>query len=140
MDVDVRITRSVISAGSILKSVLSDDAGGIVVFIGTVRNSSRGLTKVTGIELEGAEELAKEDLLTISRKATSRFEVSKLAVRHRLGRIGVGEVIVVIAVSAPHRKDAFAACRYVIDELKKSTPIWKKEYGTSGSRWVEYEG
>jgi len=139
MSVTVEIAARRISVDKTVKSVLSPSAGGTVVFIGTVRNSSKGAPKVSRIELEAARDLAGSDLLRIARKAESRFGISKLAVRHRIGRIGVGEVILVIAVSASHRKAAFSACRFVIDELKKSTPIWKKEYGSHGSVWVTPE-
>lgn len=135
----VEITTRRISVDKVVKSVFSPSAGGTVVFIGTVRSSSKGMPKVTRIELETARDLAKSDLLRIARKAESRYGISKLTVHHRVGRIGVGEVILIIAVSAPHRKAAFSACRFVIDELKKSTPIWKKEYGSHGSLWVTPE-
>ena len=136
MSVTVSITKGPLSLTSISKHVQADEAGGTVIFVGTVRNSSEGMKKVTAIELEAAEELAKKDLLRIACKAESRYKLSKLAVTHRVGKMKVGDSIVVIAVSAPHRKEAFAACKFVIDELKKSTPIWKKEYGVADSRWV----
>jgi molybdopterin synthase catalytic subunit len=136
MDILVEVTSRRISVDRIVKSVFTDSAGGTVVFIGTVRNSSKGVPKVTGVELEAARDLARADLLRISRKAISTYDISRLAVQHRVGRLSVGDVILVIAVSAPHRKAAFSACRFVIDELKKSTPIWKKEFGTRGSAWV----
>lgn len=109
------------------------------MFIGTVRSSSKGVARVTRIELEAASALARRDLLRIAHEARSMFGISKLTIHHRIGRIKVGGVILVIAVSAPHRKAAFSACRFVIDELKKSTPIWKKEFGSHGSLWVTPE-
>ncbi len=136
MDVAVDITTRQISVEKVIRSVFTPSAGGSVVFIGTVRNSSKGVHRVTAIELEAAKDLARIDLLRIARAAKSKFGISKLTIHHRIGRIRVGGVILVIAVSAPHRKAAFSACRFVIDELKKSTPIWKKEHGSHGSVWV----
>jgi len=134
--VSARISRRPVSVDAVIKSVRSKSAGGIVTFVGTVRDNSRG-KRVTGMELEAAAELALKDLRRIASKAEKEFGTSKIAVAHRVGRLRVGDVIVVIAVSAPHRKDAFAACRFVIDELKRSTPIWKKEFDGRKKRWVE---
>jgi molybdopterin synthase catalytic subunit len=139
MDVAVEITTRHLSADKVIQSVLTPSAGGTVIFIGTVRNSSKGVPRVSRVHLEAAKDLARSDLLRIARKAKSKYHICKLAVHHRIGRLGVGDVILVIAVSAPHRKAAFSACRFTIDELKKSTPIWKKEYGSHGSIWVTPE-
>lgn len=103
--------------------------------MGTVRGTSNG-NKVTRMEAEAAVDMAKRDLKRISGEALRKHRVSKISVAHRIGKLRVGDAIVAIAVSAPHRKDAFAACKYIIDELKKTTPIWKKESGPRGSRWV----
>jgi len=89
------------------------------------------------MELEAAVNLARADLKRISMEAARRFAVSKISVAHRIGRLKVGDIIVVIAVSAPHRADAFKACHYVIDELKKTTPIWKKEFSGRTGEWVD---
>lgn len=133
---DVRVTSRSISVDRVLRSVSDKSAGGTVLFVGTVRDNSVG-ARVTTIELESAKDLAEADLKRIADKALKRFDVSRLVIVHGLGRLKVGEVIVAIAVSAPHRQHAFVACRFVIDELKKTTPIWKKEYGPGTSRWVE---
>ncbi len=89
------------------------------------------------MELEAATDLAEADLKRIANESAKKFDLVRVAVRHRIGRLSIGDVIVVIAVSAPHRKDAFRACRFIIDELKKTTPIWKKEFCGSKHRWVE---
>jgi molybdopterin synthase catalytic subunit len=91
------------------------------------------------MELEAADDLATNDMARICKEASRENVVSRIAVVHRVGRLAVGDVIIVIAVSAPHRKDAFSACRHVIDELKKTTPIWKKELDCKSSRWVDGE-
>ena len=133
------MSKRAISTDKVLKSVSATDAGAIVAFVGTVRDKSDETSQVTRLELEAAEDLATKDLLRIAAAAERKFDITRLAVHHRIGRMKVGEVIVAIAVSAPHRKDAFTACRYVIDELKKTTPIWKKEFGASAAKWVGQE-
>ncbi len=139
MKADVGITNRAIRTQSVLDFVRTPKAGGIVSFIGTVRNATDG-ARVTGIELESASELARKDLSRIAQMAGKRYKVSKMSIVHRIGRLRVGDVIVVIAVSAPHRADAFAACKFVIDELKKTTPIWKKEFSGAKGHWVQGEG
>ena len=89
------------------------------------------------MELEAATDLAEADLKRIAKESAKKFDLVRVAIRHRIGRLSVGDVIVVIAVSAPHRKDAFRACRFIIDELKKTTPIWKKEFTSDNAYWVE---
>lgn len=131
----IRITASPVSVDEVLASVRSDDAGCVVCFIGTVRSSSEG-SAVERMEVESSEELAKADLERISAAALERYRVEGISVAHRTGALKVGDIIVVIAVSAAHRAEAFDACRFIIDELKKTTPIWKKEFGPDESHWV----
>jgi molybdopterin synthase catalytic subunit len=138
MSEDVSISERPISIDKVVKSVLCSSAGGTAVFIGTVRDKSEGM-RLSRMELETAETLATRDLSRIVKSAKAEYDVCKISVRHRVGKLNVGDVIAVIAVSAPHRADAFAACRYIIDKLKKSTPIWKKEIGGAKQRWVEAE-
>jgi molybdopterin synthase catalytic subunit len=132
----VRVSRGPIPVGKVIDAVRTKSAGGVVVFVGTVRDKSNG-RRVCRMELEAAVDMAKKDLTRICNQASKRNEVSRIAVVHRIGSLAVGGVIIVIAVSAPHREEAFSACQYVIDELKKTTPIWKKEFGGKGSRWVD---
>jgi len=139
MSADVSISKVPIRVEKVIGSVLCPSAGGTAVFIGTVRDKSKRM-KVSRMRLEAAKDLAEQDLARIAEEADARFDICRIAVRHRVGEMRVGDVIVAIAVSAPHRMDAFAACGYVIDELKKSTPIWKKEIGGGKQRWVEAEG
>ncbi|OGS42795.1 MAG: hypothetical protein A3K76_05310 [Euryarchaeota archaeon RBG_13_57_23] len=129
------ITSKPISPGRVLKWTANDRSGGFVFFIGTVRSESRGM-KVSRMALEAAKDLAEADLARICEKASKKYEVNDIAVTHRIGSLRVGDIIVAICVGAPHRKDAFGACSYVIDELKKTTPIWKKEIGPRSQRWV----
>lgn len=136
MDISIDLTTRPISIDRVIRRVLAEEAGGTAVFIGTVRKTSPGMRHVRSMVLETAMDLAEKDLMRIGKAAKAKFAVSKLAIHHRIGAIGLGEVIVVIAASAPHREDAFAASKYIIDELKKSTPIWKKELGGRKARWV----
>ncbi len=138
-DIMIRFTESRISVDNALRAVSTTRAGGTVLFIGTVRESS-GRKKLAHLDMEAAPGLAEKDLKRISAAAKKRFDILKIAVTHRTGRMNPGEIIIVVAVSASHRKDAFKACNFIIDELKKTTPIWKKEVGPGMSRWVEGEG
>jgi molybdopterin synthase catalytic subunit len=135
---EVGITKRPVSVDAVIKAVQSESAGGTVVFIGTVRNRSDGM-RISRLEIEAAEELARRDLTRIAGAASKRFDVCKISICHRIGNLRVGDVIIAIAVSSPHRKDAFAACTFMIDELKKTTPIWKKECGRGKEIWVESE-
>lgn len=138
MRIRVELTQKRISPSEVLSTVADDMAGGTVVFVGTVRGKSRGM-RIKKMELEAATELAKADLTRIARLVGRKHNVQKISIVHRIGRLSVGDAIVVIAVSASHRNAAFEACRTMIDELKKTTPIWKKEIGAAGDRWVEQE-
>ena len=91
---------------------------------------------MTRMTLEAAKGLAKADLARICDAASRKFEVNDIAVVHRVGSLRIGDIIVAIGVGAPHRKDAFKACSFIIDELKKTTPIWKKEISSKGEHWV----
>lgn len=135
MKTSIAITPRPISVSKIVRSVEERSAGGTVVFIGTVRNNSGG-KKVSMLEFEAADDLAKADLKRIGESACRRFGLLRVAISHRKGRLKVGDVIIVIAVSSAHRQDAFKGCRYIIDELKRTTPIWKKEHSGGKSRWV----
>ncbi len=110
-------------------------AGAIDVFIGTVRNHT-GQKQVVALEFEAYEKMAMAELQKIIDQAHAKWPVLKVAIQHALGRKTIGELAVVIAVSAPHRNEAFLACRYVIDTLKKTVPIWKKEIFEDGEVWV----
>lgn len=138
MDPHVVITSKPLSLDATVRKVRCRSAGGICTFVGTVRDRSDSF-RVRHMELETARDLARADLKRIANVAMSRFRVERVAMCHRTGRLRVGDVIVVIAVSAAHREDAFGACRFIIDSLKKTTPIWKKEIGVNRERWVESE-
>ncbi|MGB9901539.1 molybdenum cofactor biosynthesis protein MoaE [Methanothrix sp.] len=116
----------------ILGSSIKPDAGAVVAFVGVVRADPG----VRGLEVEAYEEAALEELRRIKEEAIARFGVSSVDVVHRTGRLSLGEVIVVVVCASSHRREAFRACEYVIDELKRRVPIWKKEQTEEGERWV----
>lgn len=116
-------------------SVISDEAGGIDVFIGTVRNKTKG-KNVKYLFYETYEKMALLEMEKIAKYATKKWKLKKVVIHHRKGKLEIGETAVVIAVSAPHRKEAFEACRYIIDTLKATVPIWKKEVFEDGEKWV----
>jgi molybdopterin synthase catalytic subunit len=115
--------------------VRDEDAGAIATFTGTTRRISRGRT-VIELEYEAYEGMAETTMEGIAEELRTRYNVSNVAIHHRIGRVGVGETSVVIAVSAPHRADALAACRDAIDALKERVPLWKKEVYEGGEEWI----
>jgi len=125
-----------LDVGSVVNRVVGPDIGGIVSFIGTVRDSSRGHS-IRHLEYEAYPEMVEREIRKITDHAAERWPGTRVAVAHRRGRLEVGEIAVVVAAGAPHRGDAFAAARYTIDTLKKQVPIWKKEVATDGEYWVE---
>jgi molybdopterin synthase catalytic subunit len=110
--------------------------GGIVTFIGTVRDFSRG-REVKKLVFEHYPEMAEKKLEELRERALEKFDIIEVSIVHRTGEIGIGENIVLIVVGAEHREDAFKACKFCIDELKKIVPIWKKEITADGEVWVE---
>jgi molybdopterin synthase catalytic subunit len=114
---------------------MSPESGGIDVFIGTVRNATKG-KKVLKLDFEAYEPMAISEMNKIAEQAFERWPVQKILIHHRTGLLQVGEVPVVVAVSATHRDAAFDACRYIIDTLKQTVPIWKKESFEDGDVWV----
>jgi molybdopterin synthase catalytic subunit len=109
--------------------------GGIDLFVGTVRDSTKG-RKVLKLEFEAYEKMAISEMQKLSEMAMQRWPVQRVAIHHRTGILQVGEVAVIIAVAAAHRDAAFDACRFLIDTLKKTVPIWKKEIFEDGEVWV----
>ncbi len=131
----IEIVETPIDIGQVLASVKDPAAGGIDLFIGTTRNNSRG-RQVLYLEYETYQTMALKLMYRIADEAEKRWDLKKISVVHRIGRVDIGEASVVIATSAAHRKEAFEACRYAIDALKKDVPIWKKEHFEDGEIWV----
>lgn len=115
--------------------VLDEACGGINMFVGTVRRWNKD-EEITHLDFECYEPMAISELHKIADRAFEQYGVKKISIHHRKGRVGLREIAVVIAVASKHRKASFDACEFIIDELKKSVPIWKKEFMTNGSYWV----
>lgn len=120
----------------IMSKMKDEDVGAIVLFLGTVRVRSKGRT-VEKLYFEAYRDVALERMNELKNTAMQRFDIKDIAMIHRIGTLDVSDNIVLIVVSAEHRKDAFTACEFLIDELKKVVPIWKKEFSTDGEYWVE---
>ena len=133
--IDIRLSSPPLSIAACEESVLTPDAGGTVVFIGTVRNNTKG-KPVVRLEFEAYEPMAISEMQKIAQQAIEKFSVLKVAIHHAIGVLDIGEIPVIIAVSAAHRGAAFDACEYCIDTLKQTVPIWKKEVYGDGEVWV----
>ena len=130
----MQITRHRLEVAYLLAEVQSPERGGTCVFLGTVRNDAG----VTSIDYSAYESMVIEEIERIRAEAHERWPGSRVMLQHRLGVIPLGEASIAIAAAAPHRDEAFAACRHVIEEVKKRLPIWKKELRGDGSeKWVE---
>jgi molybdopterin synthase catalytic subunit len=127
----IEITEKEISLDEMIKRARSRDAGAVVTFLGTVRDDG-----IERMEVEAFREAAQAELEAIREEAMSRFHLIEAEVVHRTGSLAVGESILAIVCSAAHRDEAFSGCRYIIEELKKRAPLWKKELGENGGRWV----
>jgi MoaE-MoaD fusion protein len=130
-----RITEEPLSLEAVVAEVADDAAGAIGSFTGTVRRESRGRT-VLYLEYEAYAEMAEDVMAQIAAGLGERHEISAISIHHRVGRVEIGEPSVVIAVSAPHRQAALAACREAIDTLKETVPLWKKEVYEGGEEWI----
>jgi molybdopterin synthase catalytic subunit len=117
-------------------AVAHKGAGAICTFTGVVRDSSRGRS-VTHLEYEAYAEMASAQMRRIADEIAERWPEARVAMAHRTGRLEIGEPSVVVSVSSPHRAEAIAACKWGIDRLKETVPIWKKEHATDGSYWIE---
>jgi MoaE-MoaD fusion protein len=129
------LSKQPLSLEAAVEEVASEEAGAVATFVGTTRVHSRGRT-VTSLEYEAYEGMAEEVMSEIAVELTARYELCAIAIHHRIGRVGIGERSVVIAVSAPHRQDALAACKDAIDTLKERVPLWKKEVYVGGEEWI----
>ncbi|HEY8782337.1 MAG TPA: molybdenum cofactor biosynthesis protein MoaE [Mucilaginibacter sp.] len=135
MSTQIQISPTPLNIQSAIDWIQSPESGGIDVFIGTVRNATKG-KRVIRLEFEAYEAMALAEMEKIVKQAFEKWPVQKALVHHRIGVLEVGEAPVIIAVSAAHRAGAFDACRYIIDTLKQTVPIWKKEVFEDGEVWV----
>jgi molybdopterin synthase catalytic subunit len=130
------ITHVPIDANALLASAASPSDGAVLIFLGVVRNQNEG-REVGHLEYEAYEPMVRSVLEEILDEASRRWEIGEISVVHRVGKLQIGEASVAIVVAAPHRGDAYSASRYVIDELKKRAPIWKREGYQDGDReWL----
>ena len=130
-----RLSDAPLSLDAVVDEVRTVEAGAIATFVGTTRVHSRGQT-VVHLEYEAYPGMAEEVMAGIADDLKRRYELCDVAIHHRVGRVGIGEPSVVIAISAPHRQDALAACKDAIDALKETVPLWKKEVYEGGEEWI----
>jgi molybdopterin synthase catalytic subunit len=130
-----RLSEEPLDPSQVLEEVRSDEAGAIATFVGTTRVSSRGRT-VHYLEYEAYGGMAEKVMAELADELKGRYGLCEVAILHRTGRVEIGGISVVIAVSAPHRADALAACKDAIDRLKEIVPLWKKEVYEGGEEWI----
>ncbi|TDI49218.1 MAG: molybdenum cofactor biosynthesis protein MoaE [Acidobacteria bacterium] len=134
----VLVQHEPIDGQALIRSVRTDRDGAVALFLGTVRDHTEGRS-VTGLRYSAYEEMALQELKRVRDQALEQFEITRAAVVHRLGALEIGATSVAVAVAAPHRAAAFDACRFMIDTLKHTVPIWKKETFEDGEAWIEGE-
>jgi MoaE-MoaD fusion protein len=130
-----RLSSELLDLGAVVAEVADDHAGAIATFLGTTRVESRGRT-VLHLEYEAYAGMAEQVMADIAEQLRGRYDLIEIAMHHRIGRVGIGETSVAIAVSAAHRHDALAACHEAIDALKQLVPLWKKEVYEGGEEWI----
>ena len=130
------LTERPIDVGQVVAKVTGPGMGGIVTFVGAVRDHARGRS-IRHLEYEAYPGMAEREMEKIASEAAERWPGVRVSIAHRAGHLEVGEIAVAIAVAAPHRAEAFEACRFAIDTLKETVPIWKKEIASDGEYWVD---
>ena len=131
-----KITEDEIASDALYQSILSDANGAVAIFAGVVRNYT-GDKRTDHLVYEAYPEMAEKKMEEIGKEIEMRWGITDIGILHRIGKLEIGEISVLIAVSSPHRAESFAACQYAIDRLKQIVPIWKKEVGEDGESWVE---
>ena len=134
----ILVTRKPLDTEAITSTVRASANGGIVTFLGTTRDETDG-RRVLYLEYEAYQGMAEKMLARVAQEVRERWGITDLAIAHRLGRLEIGEVSLVVAAASPHRAEAFAACQYVVDRIKQNVPIWKKEVFEDGEVWVGME-
>ena len=130
------LTEDPLDPGPVIEDVRHPGSGAVVVFLGIVRDEDQG-RRVRHLEYDAYHSMAEKEIRKVAEEVLARWPATRIAMRHRFGRLAVGETALVVAVSAPHRGDAFEACRYAIDRIKEIVPIWKKEVWEDGEAWLE---
>lgn len=133
--IDLKISSEPLDTATCIEKATDAECGGVVVFIGTVRNKTKE-RKVIRLEYECYESMALKEMKKIANNAIGLWKIKNVLIHHRTGILHIGDSAVVIVVNAPHREAAFDACRYAIDTLKNTVPIWKKEVYDDGEEWV----
>jgi len=133
--IDIQLLDTPLDTQTCVDFVTNDAAGGIAVFIGTVRNQTKGKA-VLQLDFEAYQPMAISEMRKIAERASQQWPIEKIAIHHRVGLLKIQEIAVIIAVATPHRKAAFEACQFAIDTLKETVPIWKKEFFEDGEVWV----
>ena len=129
------VTEKPLSVEGVVSAITRKTCGAVASFVGVVREFSRG-RQISYLEYEAYPEMAIANMRQIEGEIREKWEIEQIAIHHRVGRLGIGEVSVIIAVSAAHRQPALEACTYAIERLKQIVPIWKKEVSPDGSFWV----
>ena len=134
----IELTYDTLDPEKTTAKVRRDTNGAVVTFLGTTRDNFEGKTVLT-LEYEAFDEMALKKLEEVRQELMAEFGLEQVAISHRIGMVGIGEISLVVAVGSPHRKDAFSACHKAVDRIKEVVPIWKKEVYQDGSRWVACE-
>ncbi|MCB0733512.1 MAG: molybdenum cofactor biosynthesis protein MoaE [Flavobacteriales bacterium] len=132
----IKLEGNPLDIAELTAAIRSTKNGGECVFIGTVRDNHQGKV-VTHLEFEAYEPMAIRELTRIADLASAQFKLAEVLIHHRIGTVYPGEAAIVIVVTAPHRNQLFDACKMIIDQLKETVPIWKKEVYTDGASWVQ---
>ncbi len=130
-----RVTEQPLNLQELVDFVTDAEAGAIATFIGTTRNNNEG-RRVMALDYDAYPEMAEKELKRIGADASKKWEIRRMAIVHRIGPVQITQASVMIAVSSAHRDAAFAACRFAIEEIKKTVPIWKKELYEGGELWI----
>jgi molybdopterin synthase catalytic subunit len=130
------ITREPLDPQPLVEAVRKDESGAVALFYGVVRNHNMGRS-VQYLEYDAYESMAVKKLREVADEVCAKFPVTGIAALHRIGRLEIGETSLLVAVSSPHRKEAFEACHYAVDRIKETVPVWKKEVWEDGSEWIE---
>jgi molybdopterin synthase catalytic subunit len=134
----IEITAGPLSPEPFLQHVRRDDSGAVALFLGVVRDNNLG-RRVLYLEYDAYPEMAERKLREVAEEALARWPITDIAIAHRTGRLEIGETSLLVAVSSPHRHDAFAACHHIVNRIKEIVPIWKKEVWEGGEAWIEGE-
>ncbi len=134
----IELTSNTLDPETITAKVRRDTNGAVVAFLGTTRDNFEGKNVLT-LEYEAFDEMAVKKLEEVRQEIMAEFGLEQVAISHRIGTVGIGEISLVVAIGSPHRKEAFYACHKAVDRIKEVVPIWKKEVYRDGSRWVACE-